>query len=63
MELNNEEIRQQLVGHKNKYGTSYAFIGKAINLSRNSLSMFANGNRILSEPVLKRIKEFLEGFK
>lgn len=63
MEVNNEEIRQQLVGHRNKYGTSYAFIGKQINLSRNSLSMFANGNRLLSQSVLQKIKDFLDSFK
>ena len=60
--LNNEEIKQQLLNHKKKYGTSFAFIGRQINLSRNSLSMFANSNRDLSQPVLLKIKLFLDKF-
>jgi cyanate lyase len=62
MNLNQEEIRQQLILHKSKYGTSYAFVGRQIDLSRNSISMFANGNRALSETALKKIKNFLDNF-
>lgn len=60
--MNHEEIRQQLVSYRQRYGTSYAFIGRQIDLSRNSLSMFANGNRILSESVLQKIKKFLDNY-
>ena len=57
--MDNNIIRDLLSNYIQKYGTSKAFIGRAIGVSRNSISQFCLGHRDLSIPVLTKIKDFI----
>lgn len=57
-----EELREKLRKHINKYGTSLAFIGRQINVHRCTLSLFINNKRGLPKQVQLRIKTYLHEF-
>lgn len=54
-----EDLRNELKEHKQKYGTTLAFIGRQIGVHRCTLSLFINNKRELAIPVALKLKEFL----
>lgn len=57
--MDNNIIRDLLNNYIKKYGTSKAYVGRAIGVSRNTISQFTNNNRDLSVNVLQKIKDFI----
>ncbi|MCE5221037.1 MAG: helix-turn-helix domain-containing protein [Clostridium sp.] len=57
-----EELRERLRGHKKKYGTSLAFIGRNIGIHRCTLSLFINDKRDLPLPIAKKLDQYLNNF-
>lgn len=57
-----EELRLKLKKHKEKYGSTLAFISKKIGVCRCTLSLFINGQRELPKAVAKKLDAYLNSF-
>ena len=57
-----DELRLKLKKHKEKYGTTLAFIGKKIGVCRCTLSLFVSGQWELPRSVAKKLEVCLDGF-
>lgn len=60
--MTEEELREKLKQHVNKYGTSLAFIGRQINVHRCTLSLFINNKRGLPKQVQIRLETYFNKF-
>lgn len=57
-----KELREKLKEHKNKYGSTLAFIAKQIGIHRCTLSLFINDKRDLPKPVADKLEKYLNNF-
>lgn len=57
--MQDKELRDMLIKHKEKYGTSLTFIVKGTGICRTSLSLFLNERRSLSAENYKILRKYL----
>ncbi|MFR4583629.1 helix-turn-helix domain-containing protein [Clostridium cadaveris] len=57
--IEQEVLRKKLNDYRKTYGTTFAFVAKELNVSRTTISLFANNKRNLAKPICYRLEEFL----
>lgn len=57
--MKQEVLRNKLNQYKKEHGTTFAFIARELNVSRTTISLFANNKRNLKEAIAVRLEIFL----
>lgn len=56
--MREEELRNKLIELKSK-GVSYAHLGRSINISRTTISLFVNHKRNLTKTISERLVSYI----
>ena len=61
--MTQNEMQKLIKELKNNYGVTYAFIGHLANLSKNTITLFAKGQRVLASTANTKLEQALQRYK